>query len=247
MSQYPPIPGDPVRLERRAGELVMLGPAKPKSSTGKVTVAGNPCTVEYPVGSGVTALLQANPLYTPALNDLVVINWETGGSVSHKLAALPSVVVPGAAGGAGAVRYHPAPFTAQDSGSVRFGSWWTSLVRSSENNSGCWFYGSKIKDTIPDAAVINSAFIYLPLQSADFDSPQLGYHTLAAKPAGALTINAPAALEPRSGWVAIPTTLIDFLKANTGGLGFQAGFSDTIWSGVSTDGNSGALDITYTV
>ena len=43
----------------------------------------------------------------------------------------------------------------------------------------------------------------------------------------------------------IPTSFIDYLKANTGGVGMDGG-GYSIWAGVQADGLSGALDITYT-
>lgn len=246
LARYPLIPGEAVRLERRGDTMVLLGPTVPRAATGRVVGTGSPtCTVEYPDGSGVTKQMPYPAGYTPVLNDKVAINWETGGSIETVLTAIPTVTTPGTAAPTGPVQFHPAPFLAIDGGSYRAGSWWTSQVIASNSNSGCWFYGSTIKDTIPDTATIVSARIYLPLLSIQgSESPQLGRHGLTVK-AGAPTIAAAAALEPRSGWVTIPTTLIDFLKANDGGLGFLAGFSYTTWYGPASDGLSGALDITY--
>jgi hypothetical protein len=245
VSRYPLIPGESVRLEYRDSALVVTGPTLPRAATGKVVGTGSPqCTVEYPDGSGVTKQMPYPSTYTPTLNDIVSINWETSGSIEAKLTALPAVTVPGTKAPEGVVEYHPSPFPAIDAGSYRLGSWWTQDVIASDNNSGCWFYN--IKDTIPDSATITSARIYLPLRSAPgSESPQLGRHSLTSK-SGAPSVTAAAALEPRSGWVSIPTSLIDYLKANDGGLGFVAGYSYTIWNGVNIDGLSGALDITYT-
>jgi hypothetical protein len=135
-------------------------------------------------------------------------------------------------------------FTAIDSGS-RNTSWNQSDVWASDTYIGAWFYGSKIKDTIPDTAIINQARMYLPIKKNFGSAPLLGRHTSATKPGGALTISSAAALSPRSGWVDIPTSHIDFLKANDGGLGFNHG-GFNIYTAVAADGLSGALDIIYT-
>lgn len=249
VSQYPPIPGEAVRLERRGGEWVMLGPSVPRSPTGKVIATGTPqCTVEYPPGSGVTKQMPYNPNYTPVVNDLVLLNWESFGAVVCALTALPGSTVPVENGPVGPIEYHPEPFTAIDSGSQRAGDWWTPTVRAGDPTSGGWFYGSKIKDTIPDAAVINRARIYLPLIYDPYGYDAfLGTHPNATKPgSGALAISGSYRLPARSDWVDIPTSYIDTLKANDGGLGFVFGLGYETWQSVAADGLSGALDITYT-
>lgn len=249
VSQYPPIPGEAVRLERRSdGELVMLGPSMARPAVGKILATGTPqCTVEYPPGSGVSRQMPYSSSYTPTVNDLVSIKWENGGEVAYKLSALPTVTVPGQNGPVGPVDYHPDPFTAIDSGSQRGGDWWTPTVRAGDPTSGGWFYGSKIKDTIPDGAVILSARIYLPVINDPYGYPAyLGTHTRASKPSsGPLAISGSYELPGHSGWVGIPTSFIDFLKANDGGLGFVNGLGYTWWQSVAADGLSGALDIAY--
>jgi len=244
-SQYPLIPGDPVRLQRRNGSLVMLGPAMPRSATGMVTAIGSPRgTVEYPAGSGISAQMGYNPSYTPAVNDIVLISWDAaGGTIAFKPTAVPGPTAPPVAAPA-APQVYEQVFTAIDSGS-RSSSWNQTSVWASDTYIGAWFYGSKIKDTIPDTAVINRVRIYLPITHNFGDPPQLGRHTSPTKPAGAVSISSAAALSPRSGWVDIPTALIDYLKANDGGIGLNHG-GYNIYAAVASDGYSGALDIIYT-
>lgn len=247
-TQYPIIPGDPVRLARKNGELVVLGPTKSRDATGKIISAGaTTCVVEYPSGSGVLATMPFNSAYTPVANDIVLIDWSAkGGVVVAELTELPTFTTPSPSGSAGAQTYHPEPFTALQSGSFRNGAWWTTDVYSSINNIGAWFYGSKIKDTIPDSATILSARIYLPRREVlASGSPMLGRHPSATRPAGTVVVSATSAIAAgATGWTSIPTSLIDNLKSSTGGIGFDHG-GYTIWHGVSTDGLSGALDITY--
>lgn len=137
--------------------------------------------------------------------------------------------------------------TANSSSSYQSGyGWHTSDVWSSAHNQGLWFYGSKINDTIPDTATINSAQIYLPYPLQLLGSRPFGRHAYGSRPGGAPTLSATSTLGGTSGWVSIPTSLVDWLKANTGGVGFDIG-GYNIWPGTQSDGQSGALRITYTI
>lgn len=246
VSAYPPIQGEPVRLERRGGEVLLLGPSVPRSALGRVTATGTPrITVEYPSGSGVTQQMPYNPLYSPTVNDIVVINWESGGAVICKLTAVPNVITPDVPAPPSPSIFHPEPFTAIDSGSFNTSRRNNNVYASDSFTSG-WFYGSTVNDTIPDTALIISARIYLPAIQIGGAMPNLGYHSNATAPSGSLTVSGAAALSARSGWVPIPTSLIDVLKASNSGLGFNHG-GYNIYKAVATDGLSGALDITYQV
>lgn len=244
VSQYPVIAGDNVRLERRDGNIVMLGPTKPRSATGRVSAAGSPlCTVEYPAGSGVTTLTPYSSTYTPSVGDAVLLSWDVNGAaIVCKLSGLPGTIAPDIPPPA-QPQIRQQIFTAIDSGSYG-GGWKKSDVWASDNFIGAWFYGSTLKDTIPDGAPILSARLYLPATRIGGSAPNLGYHTAATKPGGAIAIAAAAPLGGRSGWVDIPLGLIDFLKVNDGGLGFDHG-GYNIFASVGADGSSGALDITY--
>jgi hypothetical protein len=245
ISQYPLIPGDYVRLQRRGTDIKVLGPTIAKSGTGKVLVTGATLLqVEYPAGSGVSQFMPYNAAYTPVVNDVVKITWDVQGpSVDYKMTALPVVSTPVDAGAA-PPSDHRQVFTAEDSGSFRAGRWWTTDVYASDSNIGAWFYGTKIKDTIPDTALIKAAAMYLPAKQVLGDPMQLGYHPSLVKPAGTVSVNGAAAQTLRSGWVSIPTTLVDVLKVADSGLGINHG-GNSIFSGVATDGLSGALVIIY--
>lgn len=238
------VAGDPVRLERRRGDLVLIGPVAARAKIGRVTATGTPTTVEYPNGSGVTAQLRRNNAYTPAVNDIVLIDWGTdGGVIVGKLDAAPSTTPP-AAPGTAPVKAYDVTFRALDSGAYQSGyGWRTNDVWSSASNIGAWFYGSKIRDTIPDAATITSAQIFLPLRSRLGAAP-FGRHGNDTKPAGAVTFSATSTLTSLDGWVSIPTSLLDHLKANPGGLGFDLGGLN-IWDGTQLDKYSGALRVKY--
>lgn len=243
-NQYPYLPGDAVRLERRDGQLTVLGPSLPRTSLGVVAATGTPLiTVEHPSGSGVTTQMPHNADYVPTVGDAVLIDWESGGVVVCKLTALPGAEVPATAPAVQPKRNRQT-FTAIDSGSFQDGRWWTNEVWSSDNNIGGWFYGSKIRDTIPDTAVIVSVRLYLPAKQVFGNPSNLGRHSSETRPGGTIAVTATAPQSDRSDWVSIPTSLIDHLKANPGGIGVDKG-GYSIWRGTQTDGLSGALDITY--
>lgn len=251
LGQYFPVPSDPVRVLRIDKLTFLLGPAQPKSPIGRVTAAGSPrCTVEYPSGSGVTKLMGYPSNITPAVNDIVLIDWSSGGTISDKITAAPIVTVPTDPTQGGGPTQGRQVFTAIDSGTFYVpGSRWNTnevWAVTTGNNLGAWFYGSKIKDTIPDGATIVSASIYLPLFFDQGSAPVARVHGSAAKPGGNVAPSgATHTLSPRSGWAALPTAFLDVLKSADGGIALVNG-GWAKYSGTGSDGQSGALDVTWT-
>lgn len=244
VTQTPVRPGDAVRLEWASGELVMLGPTVPRAVTGRVAAAGNPATVEYPAGSGVTAVLPVMNGVTLTVGDTVFLDWGSAGLVVGRIASpivppKPNLPPPPPSGG-----QRTEQFYADDSGSYQDGyGWRMNDVSSSSRNQGAWWYGSKIRDTIADDAPIISATINLPL-IRELGAAPFGRHATESKPSGPVTIFAASTLPGKSGEVAIPLSLIDHLKANPGGVGFDLG-GYNVWRGTQSDGSSGRLTITY--
>jgi hypothetical protein len=224
----PPV-GASVQVETRDGSTVVTGAAAPLPQWGQ------PHTLRY---------LAA---YTPAVGDEVSVSWGAdGGVVQDKLSRSAPTPPPVAFQGTGALtEFHPGPFTATGSGS--YGSrWFTNDVYASASNTGGWWYGSKVRDTIPDNAAIKSASVFLNARQVSGSNPVLRLHTSEGQPSGPLSFTAaPQALNgARTGWVPIPTAWIDYLKANAGGVGFEHG-GYNIFRGTQSDALSGALDITW--
>lgn len=245
-----PIVGDRVRLLRVQKNYVLLGSVQQRSTVGRVSATGSPrCTVEYPAGSGVTALMGYPKNVTPAVNDVAIIDWDGE--------AAPSVIaiVTTAAGQTSPVPPQAPPtqssfrqrFTAQNSGSFQNGRWWTNLVYASASNKSAFFYGSKIADTIPDDATIDSVSVYLSPTKNSGNQPRIGTHGYVSNPSGAPTINNLISLASASGWVGLPTSFGDQLKTGAQwGVGFDgAGFA--IFRGTQQDGQAGSLDIAWHV
>ncbi len=243
---YLPPRGMAVQMELRNNQWVVTGPANPLPGEGIVTAATTPrATVS---AWGRTYSLRHETSYTPTLSDRVAIAWYADGDgvITGKLSAASNNTPPAEAGPATPQRFHPEPFTAIDSGTWRAGSgWWTRTVRANVDD-GAWFYGSKIKDTIPDSATIVAARIFIPVQDIVINyRGLLRRHIHPTKPGGAPTFTgATKDVQPVTGWVDVPLDWIDALKAGDGGLGFDGG-GQWVCKGTDTDALSGALDIEY--
>lgn len=244
--EFPPV-GSSVRLLRKDDVTVMLGPS-PRASLGVVSVGAtgpDAALVEFPRGSAVTQLMGVPFGLVVTAGDTVSIDWPNGGLIVNRYAAVtpvpiaadPAVTVTGS---------RTETFTAIDSGSFGARGWNTNDVWASDSYVGAWFFGSKLRDTIPDAAVIRSAQIYLPITRNSGASPVIGRHTSVVKPTGTVTFPATQTLVTRSGWVDIPTAWVDVFKVSGGGVGMNHG-GYSIWAGVQKDAQSGALKISYTI
>jgi hypothetical protein len=242
---YLPPPGHPVQLELRADQLVVTGPARPLPGSGKITGTGSP-RAEV-TAWGVPYSLPYRATYTPALDDDVEIAWSgDGGVIQGKVTATSNVAAPETNTVSSLQLFRPGPFTSIGSGSRDSGGWESSSdVWASDSYTAAWFYGSKIRDTIPDTALIKTAAIYLNPRQAAGGAPILQLHNSPTRPGGAVTfVGSGFALPARSGWVAFPVAYVDYLKENDGGLGVNhGGFS--IFRGVAADQLSGALDIAW--
>lgn len=249
VGQQWPIPGDTVRLLRIEKQMVVLGPTDARATVGKVTATGAPkCTVEYPAGSGVTQLMGYPKGATPVVGDIAIIEWPSGTVVAFVTAAAGLLAPADPTPPPGTQRFRQV-FTALESGSyAKGGGLQSSDVYASASRRSLWVYGSKIANTIPDNAVIEDIGITLPLLSDQAGNrPMLGTHTNATMPSTSPTIANLTAIASPSGRVPLPTSFGDLLKTSAA-LGIGAdGAGYAIFRGVQKDGQSGALDITYSV
>lgn len=241
---FRPEVNEPVWVMVVDGVAFVAGPGVPKPATGTVVSADagtHTAVLSTDVGE-VTVSYPAALLLT--VGDLVRVLWHGGGWIVDIVASAvaPDVPPPPSTSGRKTVE-----ITAIDSGSYQAGyGWRTNEVWSSASNRGAWFYGSQIRDTIPDSASIVSAEIFLPNPSNQIGARPFGRHTYDSKPGGAPTITDTSTLGGTSGWVGIPTSHIDYLKANPGGFGFDLG-GWWIWAGTQGNGSSGRLRVTYDV
>lgn len=239
-----PPPGHPVQLQTQNRQLMVTGAARPLPGVGTITATGSPkATVSAWDTSYTLAYL---PSYTPVLGDQVAISWSAdGGLIQGSMSAAPVVVAPTPNAPSGPTRFTPPPFTATGSGSFGYGGWTKPDVWASDSFTSGWWYGSKIRDSIPDNAQIISASIYLNPRQVSGAAPRLQVHTSEGRPGGALTFTGAQHMPgTRSGWVPIPTAFIDYLKGSPGGVGVNHG-GYTIWRGTQADAQSGAISVVY--
>lgn len=253
-----PSPGDSVQVEMRNGGYAMIGPTRPKPTRGSVIAVsaptpsddeGNPLppdTARVLVLAGeVEYALPFVTGYTPAIADIVAIQWTfEGGLVTGAVSMIPPVpIVPPPA--AGPQSFHPAPFMATGSNSYQNGSWnKAGRVWSSDSVKGIWVYGSKIADTIPDSATIEQARLYLSPDKVMGDPANLRLHANTGFGGAPAWQGSSWPLRPVAGWNTIPTSFVDWLKVNVGGVGFDSG-GYHIMRSITSDPMSGALDVTY--
>ena len=237
-----PVPAinDSVWVQIVNGVAYMHGPTTPKPDEGTIALAvSGTATVTTSIGDIEATYDDGLLLLDPG--DVVRLLWGPSGAwiLGVTVSALAPDVPPGPGGGSGR---QTREFTAIDSGSWQSGfGWRTQDIWSSSNNKSGWFYGSQIVDTIPDTASIVSSQIFLPNPIRLSGARPFGRHAYTEKPGGEPTISATSTLPGTSGWVDIPTTLIDHLKANPGGLGFGFG-GYNVWPG---GGQSGTVRVTY--
>ena len=236
--QYPPWPGDSVRIERRNGQLVMIGPAQPKSGTGRITTATTPKSIVDV--AGVSYELQVLASYTPVVNDTVIIEWGTQTIIGKQAAPPPAVAPPPSGGGGGSTPFEYV-FQALDSGSWNGTRFFTNDVYASDSNVGLWVTGYPVPNTLPDSATITSLEIYLNPKQSTGVAPILGVvdkHSLDGPP----TFIDQIAIGTRTGWVQLPTACGEYAKTHLLGIGVNHG-GYTIWAGTQSDAMSGALRI----
>lgn len=224
----------------------IVGPTTPRPGNGViVSAAGGVAEVDTALGR-VTATCDGSASFPVGAG--VKLMWLEGAHVVGIRGAVETPTVPPIEGGGRTSRL--VTFSPNDSGSYQAGyGWRTNDVWSSSSNSGGWFYGTTIADTIPDDAAIDAADIYLPPPDRLLGARPFGRHSATSKPGGALTFDATTTLPGTSGWQPVPLEYIDHLKVHGGGLGFSFG-GWNVWPGtqrsMQTEAPSGALRVRYT-
>lgn len=239
--QGPPAVNDTVWVQVANGVAYMHGPTVPKPTMGTVESAiSGVAQLTTRIGPVSAAYDDGLLLLDPG--DVVRVLWDEHGAwvlgVAVEATAPDVPVAPGGSGGRKTAEFVPV-----DSGSWQAGFGWRTLdVWSSANNKGAWFYGTQIADTIPDSAVIvGEPEIFLPNPTKQTGARPFGRHAYASKPSGEPTITATSTLPGTSGWVKFPTSLIEHLRSNVGGLGFDLG-GWWIWP---AGGQAGTVRVTY--
>jgi hypothetical protein len=239
---YEPEVNESVRILFLDGTATLLGPSKLRPGRGTITDAPAANLVPVSTDAGDFDLPYAAGLSLSAGQVVKLGGWNDGGFVFAVMSTSPTpgdAPPPPGGGGGDETKI----FTAVDAGSYR-GGWWTAQVYASDTNTGAFFYGTKIADTIPDGAVIVSIEMYCSISMLDFQAPNIGVHSSASKPSGNVSIAFSAPVNIFNGWVTLPTSHGDYLKANYGGIGIDGG-GYSILNSLAGDPQSGALRIHY--
>lgn len=234
--------GEWVVVEIVDGRAALRGLVLPRPGVGVVT-STDPLLVDMP-GRGETAVVAASGLSVD-VGDTVAVVWGPPAYAVAVVAEAPVVNPP--APGPGNVSVQTQIFQAVDAGSMNQsgGSWWQSQPWASSSTYGAWFYGSKIKDTIPAHAVIESVEINTQWASVYGGNPNFMLHQLASKSGTPVPVDTrpfPAV----TGFMALPAEWGNALKA--GGSQWGVGLNEGGWNkakSLAQDEWSGALRITW--
>ena len=203
------IPGinDTVNVLTVDGQSFMVGGVLPRPGVGVVATVGDP-KVTVTTEVGVISMTYAGE--APTSGDVVGIVWPgLGEPWCIKLATSPEEPAPAPNPGAGVgAKVQTVTFKATDTGSVAkgSGSWWQSRPWNSPSNYGCWFYGTAIRDTIPDDAQMLGFEMYLSWAARRWmGTLRWGLHDLSVK-SGAPRVEGQAAWDPGrdAGWFTPP-------------------------------------------
>lgn len=238
---YPPTTGMSVRIDWVNGSPAVTGPVRPLSPLGSITAAGTPrATV---LVDGESHVLPVMSSYTPVVGDAVLINWNLGGVITGKLAAVATPPPPDE------TKPQPKPFSvivrATNSGRYdkNWGNWWGNDPWASNSNDGIWVYGNRIRDAV-GGGTVTSIELYMPLITT-VGNVSVGLHNHGGIPGGAPSIGTLTSLPNRSGWRGMPVSFRAYLSAAGGrGIGMTApGGGNTQWRGTARDSLSGALRV----
>jgi hypothetical protein len=251
-SSWPAV-GRSVRVLVVNGKYMMLGESAPRSPVGEVlalSTDGALAVIEAPASSGKTYTVSVAKGLVLTVGDVVALDWASGGVATAALTGAPAVVAPvEPVPVAALVRTHRETFYASDSASWKDGVWQTSEVfYHSSYGVGAWFYGGQISGTIPDDAVIEGCEIYLAVRD-QYGSNQatIGTHVYDERPGEDFELSRTFGLEAKtSGWVRVPISWLNFLKANPGGVGTKGAKGGVrIFESCGDDSLSGALRVTW--
>lgn len=257
VGNIPPDPGTPVRAIRVGSTTVVLGPAVPRPRTGTITsTAGDPIlTVNSTIGDEqLPYFVPYTGSVVPTVGDVVIIDRSstTVGVVMGKLSTTPvqktfNVPPPAVQHG-----NFTLDVRADDSGTwyVPGAKYNTNDVWAvgTGNNTGMWFYGTKIADSFPDNGSITRVQVYMPEFENDFPSTlsKVGLHTQLAR-AGTPTITSTYGVPAGRGWKDLTVAMgVSLVQGTTRGVGIDGSSSGLAkYTSRAIDPDSGMLRIDY--
>ncbi|TAJ46366.1 MAG: hypothetical protein EPO52_17690 [Herbiconiux sp.] len=246
VTSYLPVVNEPVALWWLDGTPYVIGPMTSKAGEGTVvTVAGGLVTLDTDFG---TVKVPYSSTLTPSSGELWKLMWQGGGYAVSKMSTSPPTVVPlPPPAPPGQVKAHEDVFRANQSGSFRTSggaaAWWTDQVWSADSHVGAWFYGTKIRDTIPATAVIQTVEVYAPIASVQVNAASnVAVHGDLSK-GGAPSFGAsyPTTL---NGWTQLANTVGELLRSGGGAAGIGINHGGYLaFKSLTEDALSGAIRI----
>lgn len=223
------------------GDPFVMGSANTKPGRGTVvSTAGSLVTLTTDFGQ---VAVPYNNAVTPSAGQIMHLTWQGGGYADSVMSISPPPPTPPTPPTPQPIQ-HVDTFSAIDAGSYN-SRWWTSQVRADNSDLGCWFYGSKIGDTLSAAAQVQAIQIYISAAQIQGNPPNFALHNYQSNPGGAPTLNGATAVAVSPGWVTLPTSFAAALQTGGGAAGVgvaHGGFN--IFNSLASDGQSGALRIT---
>lgn len=222
----------------------VMGPASPKPSTGTVVSVDGAGLATLTTNLGTTVV---SPYVgsAPSAGQVMKLLWH-GGPFAMLMSTSPPANTPPDPPTTPVIT-HTDIFPALDAGSYGSGRWWTSQVWASDNNLGAWFYGTKIADTIPAAAVVQSIEIYASAAQISGSAPNFALHPYGSKPGGSPSFSSATAVGTSGGWTPLPLAFGQSLRAGSSSAGVGVAHGGyNIFNSLAADGMSGALRIVST-
>lgn len=241
---YPPIPGEPVRIDSVNGNMRVTGPNRALNPRGEISAATpvDPLKAVVTV-DGVDYEMSWAGAYTPVTGDVVVINWNVPIILGEESTA-PDNVAP-TTPVAPSASFENLLVQATASGGYFGGTLRRDDPWASPANEGFWFYSGGLSALL--GANVTRTEMYLPLFfDANYgggDEARVGLHTSPDRPGTTPTLGSQVTLSPETGWVTLPEAWGNHFRDNpTHGVGVDVPSSGFFrWRGVPSDGMSGAL------
>lgn len=244
---------EPVFVDTIDGVSRLIGPTAPKPGLGVVqTVSGDFVTVLTDFGTFSMPYAAAVDGAPPSSGDAVGIDWSSGAK-AYRLSTSPDPVPPPPPPSGGGPTVQSMVFRPVDAGSIRktgANGWWNARPWNSPSNYGCVFYGTQMRDTIPDNAEFLGLEIFLTWAVRRWPGTlRWGTHPDAYK-GGLPAVSGSDPWDPGSaaGWYTPPWAASWFNTAKAGILGVALnaqGSGQEEARSLAEDGQSMALKITW--
>lgn len=245
--QWPPQPGDAVRVEQRAGRHIVTGTVLPKPTRGTVKAVSSTTLVVTADGTDYEVLFNRSSYTSPAVGHIVQLVWGVEGGIATGILSVVPPPPPPPLPVEAAPTTGRQTFRAVVAGQWRDGDWTAGTPEVSITRTAGWHYGPSLAATLPDAAQITLARIYLPAVIERFAPPLV--QAFDGPPPSSAGVGPQIQLGAQNGWIDLPVGVAEQLRAGNRGIRLLemtgATGTWTTWKSLSQDPMSGALDLAW--